>query len=429
MFCRMLQWFRSCLSSAVVVAACWVVSGALLVERAEADTQAPSPLEAVNHPVDWWFAFKFNAKAFPGCSVGAAPACPFGGTVQNYRAFSQQFVYASNEDSTLKSGNRCIGDTSNDPVGATFGQVEKASLYFVIWNDQFYSDPAVKGCGLGNCNSPWGHSKGMVAWNESGEGFALQVSTPSWPGAGSTKFPRKETSGNTLGCIADNDVVVSQHFFSVKLTKDDLVKVLNALNNASIATDPSNHQIVNNGGPIEIQKLVNTLGKRVDSAIATKVTLSTGIVLISKPSNLHVPPWQMVSSMLGSEDLRTATWWAKPQIPTTDQKSNIPCWSGNLHSPGRVEIATSGQWNGTKFGLKGGLGSDFNHAKIGVAVSGPEDYVIFGDLNQQGALGGDCSSSQNGRGGLFYAVPQNPVLHKSVAGLLEGGTAPLGSTN
>ncbi len=429
MLCQLLQWFHRCLSLAFAISACWLVSGALLGERAEADEQAPSPLEAVNHPVDWWFAFKFNAKAFPGCSVGTAPACAFGGTVQKYRAFSQQFVYASNVDPTLKSGNSCIGDTSNDPVGATFERVYNGALYFVIWNDQFYGDPAVKGCGLGNCNSPWGHSKGMVAWNDTGEGFALQVSTPSWPGAGSTKVPRKETSGNTLGCISDNDVVVSQHFFSVKLTRDDLVKVLNALNNASIATDPSNHQIVNNGGPIEVQELVNTLGKRVDSAIATKETLSTGILLISKPSNLHVPPWQMVSSMLGSQDLRTATWWARPQIPTTDQKSNIPCWSGSLPSPGKVEIATSGQWNGTKFGLTGGLGSDFNHAKIGVAMSGAEDYVIFGDLNQQGALGGNCSSSQNGRGGLFYVVPQNPVLHKSVAGLLEGGTAPLGSTN
>ena len=137
----------------------------------------------------------------------------------------------------------------------------------------------------------------------------------------------------------------------------------------------------------------------------------------------------MVSSMLGGDDLRTATWWAKPQIPTTAPGASIPCWSSTLALPGRVEIATSGQWDGVKFGLKGGLGTDFNHAKIGVTASGSNDYVIFGDLNQQGALAGDCSSSQNGRGGLFYVVPKNPVLHKSVARLLEGGTAPPGSTN
>jgi len=425
----MFDWFRRGISSAVMVAACALVSGALFASRAIADAQVPSPLETANHPVDWWFAFKFNAKAFPGCSVGAAQTCSFGGTVQHYRAFSQQFVYASNEDANLKKGNSCIGDTRNDPVGATFEQVYKGSLYFVIWNDQFYGDPAVKGCGLGNCNSPWGHSKGMVAWNEAGDGFALQVSTPSWPGAGSSKFPRKEASGNTLGCVADNDVVVSQHFFSVKLTKDDLVKVLTALKNSSVATDPANPQIVNNGGPAEVQKLVSTLGTRVHSAIPTKETLSTGVLLISKPSSLHVPPWQMVSSMLGGDDLRTATWWAKPQIPTTAPGASIPCWSSTLALPGRVEIATSGQWDGVKFGLKGGLGTDFNHAKIGVTASGSNDYVIFGDLNQQGALAGDCSSSQNGRGGLFYVVPKNPVLHKSVARLLEGGTAPPGSTN
>ena len=429
MACHMLPFFRRSMSSALAFAVCLVLSGTLFTKRANADAQAPLPLEAANHPVDWWFVFKFNAKAFPGCSAGAIQTCSFGGTVQDYRAFSQQFVYASNEDPTLKSGSSCIGDTPHDPLGATFDQVYNGSLFFVIWNDQFYGDPAVKGCGLGNCKSPWGHSKGMVAWNGSGEGFALQVSTPSWPGAGSRRFPRKPSSGNTLGCVADNDVVVSQHFFSVKLSKDDLVKVLNALKNSSIATDPSNRQIVNNGGPVEVQKLVKTLGTRVNSAIPTIETLSTGIRLISKPSNLHVPPWQMVSSMLGSEDLRTATWWAKPQIPTTAARARIHCWNGNLKLPGKVEVATSGQWNGVKFGLKGGLGSDFNHAKIGVTVSGTQDYVIFGDLNQQGALGGDCSSSQNGRGGLFYAIPENPVLHQSVASLLEGKTAPRGTSN
>jgi hypothetical protein len=45
-------------------------------------------------------------------------------------------------------------------------------------------------------------------------------------------------------------------------------------------------------------------------------------------------------------------------------------------------------------------------------------------MNQQGSLSGPhCSSSQNGRGGLFFVV-QDPQLFKSVQYLLQGETAP-----
>ena len=40
----------------------------------------------------------------------------------------------------------------------------------------------------------------MLAWDDSGKGFVMQVSTPSWPGSGSEKRPRKN-DGNTLGCV------------------------------------------------------------------------------------------------------------------------------------------------------------------------------------------------------------------------------------
>src|SRR5450759_3180476 len=78
------------------------------------------------------------------------------------------------------------------------------------------------------------------------------------------KFPRK-TDGNTLGCVKDNNVQVSQHFFALKLTKDDLVKVLTAVHNASVVTDPENSQLVKNGAPMEIQNLVKKLGTKSDS--------------------------------------------------------------------------------------------------------------------------------------------------------------------
>src|SRR5579863_789895 len=166
--------------------------------------EAPAPLLSSGHPVDWWFVFKFNAASFPECG-GAQRTCAFGGSVQRYKSFSQQFAFASSADHSLRQGGGCIGDTSADPLGATFGQVYYGGFFYVIWNDQFYGDP------LKNKDTPLGHSKGMLAWNNNGTGMVLQVSTPSWPASGSWMQPRK-TDGNTLGCVADNDVLVSQHF-------------------------------------------------------------------------------------------------------------------------------------------------------------------------------------------------------------------------
>lgn len=379
---------------------------------------APAPLLAKGHPVAWWFVFKLNSATFPGCGDGVSRTCLFGGTVQNYKQFSQQFAYASSEDATLRQGSGCAGDTTADPLGATFDQVyNNPGYYYVLWNDQFYGEP------MKSLPSPWGHSKGMVAWNENGEGLVLQVSTPSWPAAGSKAHPRK-TDGNTLGCVKDDDVQVSQHFFALKLTKDDLVKVLKALGNASVVTDPSNPQIVNNGGPADVRQLVSALGAESAGKAPTTDTLSSGVKLISKPSGLHVPPWQMVSALLGGVELRTATWWASPQIPSTTASTAIKCWDASLGKPGGVEIATTGRWGGKVIGLKGGLGSDFNHAKIGVSTSGAKRYSIFGDMNQQGSASGpNCASSQNGRGGLFYVV-DNKTLSKSVASLINGAAAP-----
>src|SRR5271154_605714 len=82
---------------------------------------APVPLLQQGHPVEWWFAFKFNSEFFPGCAGGATRTCPFGGVPQPYRSFGQQFIYASNEVPTLtQEPTGCIGDSLNDPVGATF---------------------------------------------------------------------------------------------------------------------------------------------------------------------------------------------------------------------------------------------------------------------------------------------------------------------
>jgi hypothetical protein len=52
----------------------------------------------------------------------AQRACPFGGKVQTYKHFSQQFAYASSADHKLQQGGGCVGDTTTDPLGATFNQ-------------------------------------------------------------------------------------------------------------------------------------------------------------------------------------------------------------------------------------------------------------------------------------------------------------------
>ena len=389
--------------------------------------ESPRPLIAKGHPVDWWFVFKFNSASFPKCTAGAARTCLFGGQVQSsWTSFSQQYAVASSDSKSLQAGSGCTGDTTDDPVGATFDEIYSGSLNYVVWNDQFYQDPKLTACGSNNsCSAPWGHSKGIIAWDNTGDGIVMQVTTPDWPGAGSKQHPRSE-EGNTLGCTArDNDVLVSQHFFALQLTKDDVVKVLTALQNASVVTDTGNVQIVKSGGPADITTIVAKLGVKSTSTTFTDDTLSTGVQLISKPSALHVPPWQMVSSVLDGVSLRTATWWANPKIPSTTSSTPIDCWDPSLGTPGAVEIATSGHFAGKTFGLKGIATPEGNHAKIGVSTSGTHLYTIFGDMNQQGAISGTCKSSQNGRGGLFFVI-DDAELSNSVKDLLSGDSAPTG---
>src|SRR5256885_172939 len=264
---------------------------------------APKPLLAKDSPVDWWFVFKFNGTAFPSCTQAAKRKCTFGGELQEYKKAGQQYAVASPGSALKKSANLCVGVTTEDPVGATFDQVYRGKFFYVLWNDQFYNDPDLP-CHKGTaCPAPFAHAKGMLAWNEDGEGIVMQVTTPNWPGSGNKKFPR-ERNGNTLGCItkdgdvSHNNIMYSQHFFTLKLTKDDVLKVLDALQNAGVATDHDNNsefreQVVKNGGPSDIQEKVDQLGKPSSSKIATKATLSTGVQLISKSAGLVVPPWQM----------------------------------------------------------------------------------------------------------------------------------------
>jgi hypothetical protein len=398
---------------------------------AQAALPAPTPLAGPGKPVDWLFVFKFNSATFKDqICLSDAPKVGekgiFGGKVEDYPKgkHSQQYAFATNKHPKLTRGTGCVGATLDDPLGATFAQIyNHPGYHYVVWNDQFYDHP------IASQGSPHGHSKGMVAWNDSGEGFVLQVSTPSWPGSGSMGHPR-QNDGNTLGSIEDDDVEVSQHFFALKLSKEDLVAVLKALANASVVTNVDKDEIVQTGGPADVQAIVKTLGVESKSKECTLVKLSSKVTLISKPSDMAAPPWQLVSAKLDGLPLRAATWWANPKIYSTTAMTQIQDWPTGLGKPGPVEIATSGTWDGKRIGLQGGEGPDFNHAKIGVSTDKSKPWCIIGDLNQQGALrdnyahqGQKMNSSQNGRGGTFYVV-ENQDFFESLTELLAGGTAP-----
>jgi hypothetical protein len=205
--------------------------------------------------------------------------------------------------------------------------------------------------------------------------------------------------------------------------------VLKGLINASVVTDTSQKAICNNGGPADIQGLVKQMGKASKSKDIFTATLSSGVQLISKPSSMPVPPWQMVSALLNGLSLRVISWWASPQIYSTKAGQTPGCWSTKLGTPGDVDIALTGSWAGVTIDLIGDNGKNSNHAKIGVSKDPTKPISIFGDENQQGAIkpGADsatqtCSSSQNGRGGTFYVVNNND-LFKSPTQLFAGRTA------
>lgn len=400
---------------------------------AAAPSSAPTPLMAKGAPVNWWFAYKFSAQTYPLNPQDPARRCPFGGTLRRDATSSGlRYAVANSNAPALVDGSGLIGTSDGDPLGATFGEIYNGNYYFVTWNDQFYNDPPRhdSACDNKQCGKPWGHSKGIVAWDANGNGILLQVTTPSWPGAGSGRVPRAD--GNTLGCISDdNDTGNAQDFFALRLNHDDLKTVLHALAVASVSTDISNPQIVNrrvNGAlsPNDIDQLVAALGHVSADKTWLDQPLSSGVRLIVKPSALHVPPWQFVSSILGGENLLTATWWANPKIASTRSAADVHCWDATLSTPpGEVDVALTGTWDGTQLHFTGGP----NHAKIGASLSGTHPYAIFGDLNQQGQLGdasapngANCDSSQNGRGGMFFVI-ENPALAKSIATMISGTRA------
>lgn len=358
---------------------------------------------------------------------------------ENPPRFGLQYILASRglhgTTQPLQLHSDCIGN-GEDPLAKTFQQIYSgAASNYVLWNDQFYDDPVpdIDPPCVKYCAKPWGHSKGFMAWQEDGTGFVVQVTTPDWPGSGGSQYPRKE-QGNTLGCCEDDNVMVAQHFFALRLNSaNDTLAVLQALQRASVVTDTKNPQLVKlTSGPSDLKQAASQLGQQVldilepfqgDISARNK---ASKVHLIAKPSGLQVPPWHLVSSLLETP-LRTATWWTKPAINSTHEGYHPGCWHESLKpSTPEVQVGLSGRWQNTTFSFLGVPKTDGNHAKLGHSLSGRK-LAIMSDMNQQGALDpdnptGSCDLSQNSRGGLFFVV-EDPVFHAGLVDLMTGETA------
>lgn len=164
--------------------------------------------------------------------------------------------------------------------------------------------------------------------------------------------------------------------------------------------------------------MARALGRLSEDTTLLNITLSTGVRFISKPPNLHVPPWQMLSAVLGGTPLLVATWLTGPQQIQDTEAGRPECWDASLGDAGPVTNAEIGTWSGKSFGLTGGVSADRNHAKVG--VSKPAKYAIFGDLNQAGSLVEPCDVPQNTRGGIFFVV-EDETLSAELGSMMERG--------
>lgn len=383
----------------------------------------PVPLVDAQTPKAWWFAFKLNARKFP---TDLPKKCLFGGK-KGPTPVGQSYIMATQNEPNLKDGPGLLGTSDGDPLGATFEKIYNGKFHYIVWNDQFKDKPSIRGGGT------WAHAKGMVAWDDSGEGLVLQVSTPNWPRSASADHPRTG-DGNTLGCISSNNVAFSQHFFALKLSHADMVKVLHALQTASVVTDsrlkpdgtPMHPDIFNNGGPGDVQLAAKNVGVvRSTSDTPTIVKLDSGVRLIAKPSALVAPPWHVVSTVLDGEPLRVANWWGVHDMQDTAAGAHINCWPLDK-PPGTVTIVHHAKWHDADFSLELAAYTkpDGNHAKIGISDTDGKKLVVFGDENESGPWNSTtvegCARSQFQRGGLFFVV-DSPKLWHDLDAMFESG--------
>ena len=138
-------------------------------------------------------------------------------------------------------------------------------------------------------------------------------------------------------------------------------------------------------------------------------------MLISKPSNLNVPPWQMVSALLdGDVGAHGDLVGLAADLLDQEARSRSAAGTGVLKSdnkkPGDGRHRQERQLGGRTLGLIGGQRTTPRSASPRRVA---KHYAIFGDLNQQGTINpgkGKCDSSQNGRGGMFFVVKNDEAV-------------------
>ena len=203
----------------------------------------------------------------------------------------------------------------------------------------------------------------------------MQVTTPIGPEpeARSTRDPK---NGNTLGCRKGQYVLVSQHFFALKLKQGRRGQSLTALQNASVVTDTHNPQIVKNGGPTDITVLVARLGvKSTGTAFHPRHSFDWRAVDFKA---FRAPCATVANGVFGARWrlTKSCNLVGEPQIPSTTSSTTIDCWTRRSH-PWRSRNCNLRAVSGQDIWLKGLADADGNHAKIGVSTSGSSSLHNF----------------------------------------------------
>ena len=461
-----------------------------------------------------------------------------------------------------KSSYECLGQGGNDPLSQTLRQIYTPASKkpkWAFWSDQSYqpadswrgstsfpksldtpqnSENAIYPHPHSGCSRPGAHSKGVIAYDESG-GFLLQSSFPMYP---DFSFMSDSKPGFVkLGCQLDNNVSFAQAAFCFSFPKSEAPKLQSMFKSALIcssgsptctpaAADSQNSGYGIVGSLMKCQS--DDLGPDWKAAMnygnykkgSDTVTINASVNSKSKkgtPVPIQVvaksqydtqPPWAIVAQALDS-DLSVASWWSPDYgapsickdtnyniatnkfclkqsldiVSSDGMKVSQPLWPfgtdgqnpgdlltsagyprhniemilslkldpGNVPGIGDVfKYAETTSKSGTKYckiaGYKdkklvsydqcvkdgypvdnpgvgfftlGGVFDAGNHCKLGLSTPSDgkpnKNLVIVGDMNHEGYPGVvDCSKSQYGRGGLFFAI-SNADLWKSFRGCVN----------
>lgn len=171
------------------------------------------------------------------------------------------------------------------------------------------------------CSSPFGHSKGAMAYEKNGQGFFLQGTTPNWPD------PSQKSTYAPLGCQLDNNVYLSQSFMGLTLNSDtftDMAPYIQAARVCSTGTiscagsDAAGHvidynctseQTRNESWSILDTAFAGTSNSKINSKSEVfKTSGGVQFTFTAHSSADDVPPWLIVANELGV-DLGVSSWW------------------------------------------------------------------------------------------------------------------------